>query len=230
MKDLFTKDKEKEKNEEKKEEKKEGEEEDDDSMSSEMSLVIDRNGFVSLSYKFAKEVKLLAVSVPIPPFIILLPAFPILQMRIVPKISFELGFKIGAEINFSEKELSVFFDISASAEVSINMEIGIYIPQFPTVIEISLAVGLTGILGSGTVGMKIELFLTNPKIKINLYMEFKALEFTFFILFRVKVDLVITKFDFQFYILNERLFDGFGYRKNTEIVYELFNFASLSVK
>ena len=78
--------------------------------------------------------------------------------------------------------------------------------------------------------MKIELFLFNPKIKVNLYMEFKALDFTFYILYRVKIDLIITKFDFQFYIMNERLFDGFGYSKSIEIVYELFNFASLSVK
>ena len=229
LKDLFTKDKKEEKKEEKEGEE---EEDDDDDMSSELSLVIDRNGFVSLGYKFAKEITLLAVKVPIPPFIMLLPTFPILQMRIVPKISFELGFKIGAEIMLTKKDqdLSVFFDVSASAEVSINLEIGVYIPQFPTAIEISLAVGLRGILGSGLVGMKIELFLTNPRIKVNLYMEFKALEFTFFILFRVKVDIVITKFDFQFYIMNERLFDGFGYSNSMEIVYELFNFASLSVK
>ena len=87
-------------------------------------------------------------------------------MKIVPKISFELGFQIGDEINFLKKEYSVFFDLSASVEVSINMEIGIYIPQFPTSIEISLAVGLKGILGSGLVGMKIELFLSNRKLKL----------------------------------------------------------------
>ena len=110
------------------------------------------------------------------------------------------------------------------------MEIGVYIPQFPTAIEKSISVGIKGLLGSGLVGMKIQLFLFKPTIKVNLYMELKTLDFTFYILLRVKVNLVITKFDFQFYIMNERLLDGKGYGKSMEIVYELFNFASLSVK
>ena len=69
-------------------------------------------------------------------------------MRIVPNLSFKLAFKIGAEINIKEEDLSVFFDLSASAEVSINLEIGVYFPQFPTAIETSISVGIKGILGS----------------------------------------------------------------------------------
>jgi hypothetical protein len=219
------------KKEEKNEEKKEGEEEEEDnSMSSEISVSLGLNGFKSLSYKFAKKVKLLAVSVPIPPFILIFPPFPMLQMRIVPALSFALGFEIGSVINVFDKELSVFFDISASAEVSVNLEMGAYFPQFPTVVEMSLLVGLKGILGSGTVGMRIELFLTKLTIKINLSMEFKALEFGFFILLTIKIDLKFVKLNIQLYIINKSLFDGFGYSKTTEIVYELFNFASLSVK
>ena len=219
--DLFTKDK-----------KEEEEKKDDDDLDSQISLVVTRNGFKSLSYKISKSITLLNVSVPIPPFLMLFPPIPIIQMRIVPKLSFELGCEIGAEIMLTKKDqdLSVFFALSASAEVSVSLEIGVYIPQFPTVIEISIAVGLKGILGSGSAGMKIELFLFNPRIKVNLYMELKALDFTFFILLRVKVKLLFTKFDFQYYIMNERLLDGFGYSKSMEIVYELFNFASLSVK
>ena len=72
--DLFIKDK--------KKEKKEGEEKEDDSMTSEISLVLDRNDFKSLNYKFAKEITLLQVSVPIPPFLMLFPPAPIIQMRI----------------------------------------------------------------------------------------------------------------------------------------------------
>ena len=199
-------------------------------MESEISFVIGKNGFKSLGYKFAKKVKLLAVSVPIPPFILIFPAYPSIQIRIIPTLNFELGFEIGSEISYFDKELSVFFGISASAEVSVNLEMGAYFPQFPTVVEMSLLVGLKGILGSGTVGMKIELFLSYPTIKVNLSMEFKALEFTFFILLTVKIDLKFVKLNFQFYIIYKSLFDGFGYSKSMEIVYELLNFASLSVK
>ena len=158
LKDLFTKDKKKRRNEEKKEGEEE-EEEEDDSMSSEISFVLDKNGFKSLSHKFAKSVTLFSAEVPIPPFVLIFPAFPILQMKIVPKISFELGYEIGREINVLKKELSVFFDISANAEVSVSLEVGCYIPPFPVGMEIALSVGIKGLLGSGEIGMKLCLFI-----------------------------------------------------------------------
>ena len=51
-------------------------------MTSEISLVLDRNDFKSLNYKFAEEITLLQVSVSIPPFLMLFPPAPIIQMRI----------------------------------------------------------------------------------------------------------------------------------------------------
>ena len=149
--------------------------------------------------------------------------FPVLQMRIVPEVKFDLNFRIGTEIDFLEKDFSVFFDISANAEVSVSLEVGCYIPPFPVGMEIALSVGIKGLLGSGEIGMKLCLFINEPKIEINLYMEFKSMEFTFYILFKVKFDLGIFSFSFSFYLMNEKLFDGLGYKKIKKLSYKLPN-------
>ena len=220
LKDLFTDKKEDNKKNDKKED------DDDVDIESELSLVLDKNGFKSLSYQLAKEINLLEISLPIPPFIMFFVPFPILQMRIVPEVMFSLNFRVGAEINFLEKELSVFFDISANAEVSVSLEVGCYIPPFPVGVEIALSVGIKGLLGSGTIGIKLSLFVCEPKFEINLYMEFKSMEFTFYILFKVKFDLGILSFSFRFYLMNEKLFDGFGYKKTKKLSYKLPNISN----
>ena len=191
--------------------------EEEDDISLELSIKVDENGLQSLGLNFAKELKLLDKQLPIPPFILFFPSFPVLQMRIVPVLKFGLTFTMGAELDILEKEFSIYFDISAKAIVSINLEVGIYIPPFPCPVETSLTVGIQGILGSGQIGMKISLFIIEPKIVIFLYMEFNAMQFTFYILFKVKIEVGFFKISIDVYLMHEKLTNGFGYKKTKKI-------------
>ena len=218
--DLFTDNKEENKKDYK-------EDDDDNDIESELSYVLDKNRFKSLSNQIENEETSKEITILIPPFIMFFPPFPALQMRIVPELKFGLKYKIGRESDLLKKDFSVFFNISTYAKVSVSLEVGCYIPPFPSGIEISLTIGLKGLLGSGEVGMKLSIFINEPKIEINLYIQFKSMEFIFYILFRVKCDFGIFSFSFSFYVMNEKLFDRFGYKKTKNITYNLPSYLTL---
>ena len=47
------------------------------------------------------------------------------------------------------------------------------------------------------------------------------MKFTFYILFKVKIDLGIFNFSFKFYLMNEELNDGIGYKFTKKLTYNL---------
>ena len=192
----------------------------------ELTLALDKHGFKYVGYNFAKEIKLLDVSIPVPPFIFLFVPFPYLQVRIVPNFSCGLVFKFGVLIQPGKEDaFSVYFDISGNAEVSISYEIGIYIPPTPCPVETSLSVGIKGLFASATVGMKLSLFINeDSKIEIELYSEFKTSEFTFYILFKIQFRLGFLDYTLKFYLMNQSI-GGIGYAKKKIYKYEKKKFS-----
>ena len=193
----------------------------------ELTLVLGKHGFKYASYNFAKEIKLLDISIRVPPFIFLFVPFPYLQVRILPNFSCGLTFKFGILMQpmKGDDAFSVYFDISGNAEVSISYEIGIYIPPTPCPVEMSLSVGIKGLFASATVGMKLSLFIKeDSRIEIELYMEFKAFEFTFYILFKIQFKLGFLDYTLKFYLINE-VIGGIGYAKKRIYKYEKKKFS-----
>lgn len=186
-------------------------------VSSELSIVLKNFKLESIEYNTGIELKS-EKKIKLPAFISFFIPFPILQFRIVPALIPGLYFNSGFNLNFKENEYSLYLGISAKAEVSISFEIGAYIPILPSGVEIKLAVGIKGLLGSGEVGIKLSIFINKPKYEIDLSIEFKALEFTFFILFQIKVEMGFFSFSFKFYLMNEKLCDGIGWKKTKKIV------------
>jgi len=148
-------------------------------------------------------INLFSLEVPLPPLIFFFPSFPILQIRLVPSVGIGLNFKIGFQLDFNKKEYTFYYDLSIDAEISLSLEAGLYFSI--GVGEISLAVGIKGILGSGSVGMKLSIFIDKPKYKFELYYEFKTAIFSFYVLFKVEINIAVVKFSFKFYLINKIL-------------------------
>ena len=202
------------------------EKDDKGDLTSELSNVLDKYGFKSLSGNVLIELNLLKISIPIPPFIFCFPPFPFLQVRIVPDVSCDLIFKFGTSIDpNTDEDYSVFFDISGNAEVSVSYEIGIFIPPFPSPMEMSLSVGIRGLLASASIGIKLSLFIKDEsKIEIELYKEFKTCQFTFYILFNFQFNFGIFKFSFKFYLMNESIGEiGYKIKKIVNYLKGKFN-------
>ena len=173
----------------------------------ELTLVLEDFKKISmLGYQVSEQLNLFEIEMPA--LFFLFTPFPVLQIRLVPEFGLNLNFKIGFMLNFNKKEYTFYFDVSVDAEVSVSLEVGCYIPpipSFPLGLEVSLSVGIKGILGSGTIGAKLSIFINKPIYEIELYYEFKACIFSFYVLFKVKITIVIINFSFKFYLLNKIL-------------------------
>ena len=136
--------------------------------------------------------------------IIPFPLIPILQLRFIPTIFFGAGFIFNCR---NEKgDYGAFLNIYAQAEVSMNMELGLYIPGGHSPVELSISVGLKGVLGSGTIGLKIEYNLNQNQLTMNLNNILEAFALYFYIQYRFTINLKFYTYSFEFYIVNQRLF------------------------
>ena len=110
--------------------------------------------------------------------------------------------------DFNEGKLCLDIHSYVNAVVRVNFEIGIYFPGSSGCFEMSLGVGINGILGSGKVGMNLKLYL-NLDIKTDLYFKFPSFQLSFYVLFKIKIQIKILKksitFKFDTYIVREVL-------------------------
>jgi hypothetical protein len=153
----------------------------------------------------------------LPMITIQFPIIHILQLRITPTIFFGHGFKF--DCYNEKKEYGAFLNLYVKAEVSLNMELGFYIPAKNFPVELSIKFGLKGVLGSGTIGLKLGYNLNQNHLEIGLYNKFEVFTLYFYIQFRFTIDLKLFSFHFEFYIANERLF-GFYKEEHKAIIYK----------
>jgi len=128
-----------------------------------------------------------------------------LAFVIKPNIDAGICLDFGTELNWEDNEYSFYFDIYGMAEVSVSFEVGAYVPSLYSPIQISLSLGLKGVLGAGKIGMKLSLYVGDDKYAIKLYTELEAFTYTFYILFKFEIQLKIISFSFEFYIFNKKL-------------------------
>ena len=85
-----------------------------------------------------------------------------------------------------------------------NFEIGVYYPGKNGAFEMSLSVGINGVLGSGEIGLDLKLYL-NLNLKTDLYYKYTALQLFFYVVFRIIIDLkFLPTLKFDVYIINHR--------------------------
>ena len=166
-------------------------------------------------YKFDKEFPLMALGI-----------VPYLQISIVPYAFLvvycnDKCIKENNKENILEKyDFGLFFDAYVNAIVSIALHVGFYYPGVSSTLEISIIVGINGVLGSGKIGIKLDLYLNKGELKTDLYFEFNAFELSFYIMFKFKIELKIATIKFSFYIINKVL-PGISKTKHKEKTYKL---------
>ena len=131
-------------------------------------------------------------------------SFPYLQIRIIPSVDLNACFQIGFQFNFERNQYLFYIDTSLQSQVSISLELGLYFPPFSPGFLISFSIGLNGILGSGTIGMKLSISLGKKSNKLEIYYEFKAFQLYAYILFKLEFELGI-KISIKFYLYNEKI-------------------------
>ena len=127
-------------------------------------------------------------------------------------LSFDAGIciNLGFELNWDKKEYSFYIDAFGKAEPSITIDFGIYYKFAEAPVRMSLNIGMTGVIVSGKAGIRLDLYLADDKFQIDIYSEFKPFEFSFYIMFRLDVEINLGFmnycFSFQFYIFKKAFF------------------------
>ena len=120
------------------------------------------------------------------------------------------------------EEDSFNIDLSGGASAGVTLDFGVYFPSLKSPIRLSFNVGLTGILGSGKVGIQLFLYF-KEKFKVDLYYEFKAFELSFYIMFTLSFQIELfgfeINFSFSFYVY-QKIFCGFKYIHHNERIYK----------
>ena len=141
-------------------------------------------------------------------FPIPIPLFPFLQSRIIIDLYAGIGLEF-FPYDFRENKFCLHVHAYAKAISSVKFEVGIYYPGSTPSMEIALVVGINGVLVSGQVGMDLKIYL-NLDLKTDLYYKYAAIQLSFYVLFKIKIEIELFKsritFRFDFYIVNELLF------------------------
>ena len=184
-----------------------------------ITLILYKNKISKLN--FAQSIQINLFSLKIDAFCTLFPTFPFLQLRIVPELHIGLNFEMGFEMDFLEDDYTIYYDISGEAEVSVSVEVGFYYPVASKTVEISLTMGLKGILGSGSVGLKFSLCINKAEFETEVYYKYKAFTLSFYIMFRIQIKMKFMKFSFSFYLINKRLCKGITEKKSKSLKFKL---------
>ena len=93
------------------------------------------------------------------------------------------------DLNWDEKKYCFYIDINGKIVPSLTLDFGVYFPSPFDPIRISLNLGIHGVLTSITAGIKLNLFMGDKdhKFEMDYYYLYKAYEFYFYILFRLKL-------------------------------------------
>jgi len=131
--------------------------------------------------------------------------FPGLELGLLisPNLDLKICIKIGTCIKRSEKEKNdSFYYIGAEggASIGLNLEFGFYCPSQKSPVKVSFSLGISGILASGKIGMKIQFFFSEEnedKYLLDLYYEILAFKFEFYIKLTLSISINIINFSYS---------------------------------
>ena len=136
-----------------------------------------------------------------------------IALLIKPVIEAGICIGLGTDLNWKDKQYSFYIDVYGTAEVSLTLELGVYVIDALSPIQLSLSIGIKGVLGSGKAGMKLSLFMGVNRYDTMLYFELEAFRLSFYILLKFLINLYVYKFAFEFYIFN-KVFGGLKFGMN----------------
>ena len=146
---------------------------------------------------------------------IMFPPVPNLQIRITPEFFIGLGFYASIEPNWEQLKFNLAFEVYAEAYFSIKLEGGIYVPCSPkSPIQTAFAVGLDGVIAHARVGMRLEIYLNEFDITIDLYFIGEAFKFEFYFQARVEIKIPLFESEYSYDIFRQTLF---GYKTEYHI-------------
>ena len=114
-----------------------------------------------------------------------------LGFSIAPIINAKICIGIGPFINNNNNgDNSFYMDIFGDAELSMDFSLGFYKPSKFSRIYLYYNFGIKGILGSGKIGMRLNLYFTGEKktmFSIKIYHQIEEFKFVFFIYYHYNI-------------------------------------------
>ena len=190
----------------------------DDEIEASVSLSIMKKQIsipIGICYNFFKLTKIFA-------FNIKLTSFLDFVIALTPSIDLGACIDIGFDYNWGNNEGYFFIEAYGKAQVSLTLDLGLYVPSNRTIISISINIGLHGIIISGRAGCKLKLYL--DKFKIDSYFQIKAFEFSFYIMLKFTISIKkIINISFQIYLFDKVFASASKYEFHYEVSYKYLN-------
>ena len=130
----------------------------------------------------------ISVSIPIP-------ILPFLYLTISTKV--QLGAHLDLYI-ITGNNAGISTNSFVRGLIGVGAEVGFYIPSPSSSVSISIAAGLNGILASGKVGFKLNLFIMEEKYETDFYYSYNAFSFEFYVRYTIKINVKFFKMTFEF--------------------------------
>ena len=154
--------------------------------------------------------------------------FPCIELglKIDPILNIQICINIGFYFNTNNSEENkISIGASGEASVGLNLELGLYIPSGLSPISISISVGITGILGYGKIGVKLNFYLCGENQNIygyEFYYDFLAFQLTIYAkaTFEIEIEIIKFSYAFEFYLYKKELI-AYQYSYKKEKFYEL---------
>ena len=156
-------------------------------------------------------------------FNIQLASFLDFVIAITPSLDIGACINIGGDYNWGNKEGYFFIEAYGKAEVSLTLDLGLYVPSNRTMFSVSINIGLHGIIVSGIVGCKLKLYLKDEFV-VDSYFQIKAFEFSFYIMLKFTISIEnIINFSFQIYLFDKVFACAIKYEFHYERSYKYSN-------
>ena len=149
--------------------------------------------------------------------IIPLPVFPCLNLVITNYV------KLGSRLEITpilDDTIGLSIDLSVRGEIGTSFDIGIYFPDPSSPVFISVSAGMKGILASGRVGIRLNLFLVAEKYETDLYFIFNAFGFQFYVKFCINIRIWRIKYSYTYYLINYKYF-LYTYEKHKKKLHDM---------
>ena len=141
-------------------------------------------------------------------FVFPIKIFPILDLAfsINPTVKLEICAGGGPNFYLDEPEKNTFdLEISEEAAIGATLDVGLFVPAANSPAKISINAGLSGVLVSGKVGIKL-FFFYEKKFIFDAYYEYKAFELSLYIIAKISIKILVIDFSFIIPIYNLQIY------------------------